>query len=146
MDDVQGRKIVQKHEQAKLRGRLWNFEDNLSAEGINFQFSSKPFIYLFYNPPINFSRRTHLGRSCIFCGFLAVFTELATSFLISEALARAKRFLLLFSRTNSKFSLNVCSSLGFSSVEIRSDKGYPPITVVGFVSRDQFYPMRPHRN
>ena len=30
----------------------------------------------------------------------------------------------LFSMTNKKFSLRVCSFLGFSSVEIKSDDGY----------------------
>ena len=30
--------------------------------------SSRKGIYLLYNPPINFSRRTLLDRSCIFCG------------------------------------------------------------------------------
>ena len=36
------------------------------------QQAGKRFIYLFYNPPNNFSRRTHLDRSCIFCGFYRV--------------------------------------------------------------------------
>ena len=30
-------------------------------------------LLLFYNPPINFSRRTHLDRSFIFCGFFSRF-------------------------------------------------------------------------
>ena len=29
-------------------------------------------VYLFYNPPSNFSGRMHVDRSCIFCGFLRV--------------------------------------------------------------------------
>ena len=28
--------------EAKLRGQLWNFEDNFSAEGIIHQYTSKP--------------------------------------------------------------------------------------------------------
>ena len=34
---------------------MWNFEDNLSAKGIIFRYTSKPETgYLFYNPLINF--------------------------------------------------------------------------------------------
>jgi len=41
--------------EAKLRGPLWNFEDNLSAKNIILRYTSKPGRgYLFYNPPINF--------------------------------------------------------------------------------------------
>ena len=29
-------------------------------------------VYLFYNPPNNFSKRTHVDRSYIFCGFFRV--------------------------------------------------------------------------
>ena len=31
--------------------------------------ASRKEVYLFYNPPNNFSARTHLDPSCIFCGF-----------------------------------------------------------------------------
>ena len=31
--------------------------------------ASRREVYLFYNPPNNFSTRTHLDPSCIFCGF-----------------------------------------------------------------------------
>ena len=34
--------------------------------------ASRKMVYLFYNPPNNFSRRTHVDRSCIFCGFFRV--------------------------------------------------------------------------
>ena len=41
--------------EAKLRGQMWNFEDNLSAKDIISQHTSKPERgLLFYNPPINF--------------------------------------------------------------------------------------------
>ena len=45
-------------QEVKLRGQLWNFEDNLLAKGIILQYTSKServFNYLFYNPPINLS-------------------------------------------------------------------------------------------
>ena len=42
---------------------------------------------------------------------------------IYPSLASAKSF-FWFSLTNSKFSVNVCSFLGFPSVEIKSDDGY----------------------
>ena len=50
---------------------------------------------------------------------------LSTSFLISPSLASAKS-ILLFSKTNQKFSLNACSFLGLYSVEIKLDGGYRP--------------------
>ena len=34
--------------------------------------ASRKGVYLFYNPPNNFSRRTHVDLSCIFCGFFCV--------------------------------------------------------------------------
>ena len=34
--------------------------------------ASQKGVYFFYNPPNNFSRRTHVDRSCIFCEFLFV--------------------------------------------------------------------------
>ena len=41
--------------EAKLRGQIWNFEDNLSAKDIISQHTSKPERGLFfYNHPINF--------------------------------------------------------------------------------------------
>ena len=36
---------------------------------INNKQTSRKGVYLFYNPPNNLSRRTHVDRSCIFCGF-----------------------------------------------------------------------------
>ena len=42
---------------------------------------------------------------------------------IYPSLASAKS-LVWFSLTNLKFSVNVCSFFGFSSVEIKSDDGY----------------------
>ena len=47
---------------AKPRGQLWKFEDNLSAEGIILPASRKG-LYLFHNPPENFSTPTHVDRS-----------------------------------------------------------------------------------
>ena len=70
-------------------GPTVHFSDNLSALDIILRYTSRrkartifqlralssdmpasrKGVYLFYNPPNNFSRRTHLDRSCIFCGF-----------------------------------------------------------------------------
>ena len=66
-----------------------------------YQQAAKRFI-LFYNPPNNFSRRTHVDRSCIFCGFFRVClcgSKLSTSFLISPSLPSAKS-VLSFSLTD----------------------------------------------
>ena len=42
---------------------MWNFEDNLSAKGIIFRYTSKPETgYLFYNPLINFFISNMLGE------------------------------------------------------------------------------------
>ena len=50
-------------------------------------------------------------------------TESSTSFLFIRHWLLQKVF-VRFSWTNSKFSVNVCSLLGFPSVEIKSDDGY----------------------
>ena len=113
--------------EAKLRGQLWNFEDNLSAEGIILRYTNKPKkgVYLFYNPPNNFSRRTLVDSSCIFWVFFPCFSvrNCQLPFYLSVT-GFCKMFFFLFSLTNSKFSVNVCSFLGFPSVEIKSDDGY----------------------
>ena len=48
-------------------------------------------------------------------------TELSTAFSFIRHWLLQNVF---FSLTNSKFSVNVCSFLGFPSVEIKSDDGY----------------------
>ena len=50
-------------------------------------------------------------------------TELSTSFLFIRHWLLQKVF-FPFSLTNSKFSVNVSSFLGFPSIEIKSDDGY----------------------
>ena len=50
-------------------------------------------------------------------------TELSTSFYLSVT-GLCKSSFWGFSSTNLKFSVNVCSFLGLSSVEIKSDDGY----------------------
>ena len=80
--------------------------------------ASRKGVYLCYNPPNDFSRRTHLDRFCVFCGFFVFLcVELSTTFLISPSMVSA-RSILLFSMTSQKFSLNACSFLGLYSVEI----------------------------
>ena len=62
--------------EAKLRGRLWNLEENLSGEGIILQyFNSWKGVYLFYNPPNNLVRQTHVDCSWTFCGFFRFFVR-----------------------------------------------------------------------
>ena len=55
-------------------------------------------------------------------------TELSTSFSFIRHWLLQKGFLFFFffwfSLTNSKFSVNVCSLLGFPSVEGKADDGY----------------------
>ena len=82
-------------------------------------------LFQFYNPPNNFSRRTLVDRSCIFWGFFRVsrYGIVNRLFIYPSTLASSKCF-FWFSLTNSKFSVNVCSFLGFSSVEIKSDDGH----------------------
>lgn len=83
--------------------------------------------YLFYNPPINFSRGTHVDLPSlhilsIFFVFLG--TKLTISFMIFPSLASAVGFFFFrFSRPIKNFSSNVCSFPVFSSVDIKSD-GY----------------------
>ena len=49
--------------------------------------ASRVGVYLLDNPANNFSRRTHVDRSCILCGFFGFLcAELSTSFLISPSL------------------------------------------------------------
>ena len=80
-----------------------SFEGNCEILGTMFQLralssdipASRKGVYLFYNPPNNCSRQTHLDRSCIFVDvFVFLCAELPTSFLISPSLASAKSILL----------------------------------------------------
>ena len=83
--------------------------------------ASQKEVYLFYNPPNNFSRPTHEDRSCIFCGFFRVSRYgIVSQPFIYPSLASAKS-LVWFPLTNLKFSVDVCSFYGFPSVEISSD-------------------------
>ena len=58
---------------------------------------------------------------CVF--FFFSWYGIVNHLFIYPSLASAKNF-LGFSLTNSKFSVKVCSILGFPSVEIKSDDGY----------------------
>ena len=112
--------------------------------------ASRKGVYLCYNPPNNCSRRTHVDRSCICCGFFRVSRYgIVNQPFIYPSLASAKS-LFWFSLT--KFSENVCTFwFSFRRNKIRrsiSDRTadilwYPSSD---FVSRDQFYPMRARRN
>ena len=84
--------------------------------------ASRKGVYLCYNPPNNFLRRTHVDRSCIFCGFFRV--SLCGN--VSQPLnfsvnGFCKKYLFCFPRPI-KICLNACSFLSY--VEIKSDDGY----------------------
>ena len=65
-------------------------------------------VYLFYNPPNNFSKQTLVDCSCmICCGFFHVSRDgIVNQLFIFPSLASAKS-LFWFSLTNQKFTLNV---------------------------------------
>ena len=72
---------------------FWAQSFNLGHYPPIYQQAGKAFI--FYNPPINSSRRMHLDRSCIFCGVFRVSWYGIVKqffFLISWSLASAKRY------------------------------------------------------
>ena len=83
-------------------------------------------IYLFYNPPNNFSRRTHVDSSCIFGGFFRVssYGIVNQPFNFTVTGFCRKFFFCFVFHDRLKFSLNACSFLGLSSVEIKSHDGY----------------------
>ena len=74
---AQGWKIVRNNDQlAKKRSSEGNceilrtiFQPRALSSDIK---ASRKGVYLFHNPPIYFSRRAHVDRSCIFCGFFRV--------------------------------------------------------------------------
>jgi len=108
---------------------------------------SRKGVYLFYNPPNNFSRRMHVDRSYIFCGFFRV----SLCGIVNQPLNFSYHWLLpkeFFCPWPTKFSENACSFLSLYSVEIKSDEGYEFRRRISsnFFSRDQFYPLRARRN
>ena len=70
-------------------------------------------LYLFYNPPNNFSRRRRVDRSCIYCGF---FRNCQPALYLSVTGVCKKSFLVL--------AWTFVCYLVFPSVEIKSDDGY----------------------
>ena len=70
--------------------------------------ASRKGVYLFYNPPNNFSRRTHVDRSCIFCRFFCVSPygivnqPFIYPFFIYPSLASSTKSLFRFSLTDLK--------------------------------------------
>ena len=100
--------------------------------------ASRKGVYLFYSPPNNFSRRTHVDCSCIFCRFFRVSRYgIVNQLFIDSSLASAKRFFFWFSLTNLKFSVTNCWFLRFPSVEIKSDDGYQIGRRISSVSKIQ---------
>ena len=97
----------------------------LLLQKVFFRFSSTNLNLFILKPSEQFlkenARRSFLHILRIFFVFLG--TELSTSFLLNRHWLLQKVF-FSFSLTNSKFSVNVCSFLGFPSVEIKSDDGY----------------------
>ena len=97
----------------------------------------------------NFSRRTHVVRSCIFCGFFSCVSQcgIVKRLFIYPSLASAKSF-FWFSLSNYKFSLNVCFFLCVSFRRNKISDGYQAGRRISsdFVSRVKSYPMRFRRN
>ena len=59
--------------EASLLGQLFIFRTIFQPRALSSDIpASRKGVYLFYNPPINFSRRTYVDRSCMFCGFFFV--------------------------------------------------------------------------
>ena len=93
-----------------------------SAEGIILRYipASRKGVYLFYNPPDNFSRRTHVDLSCIFCGFLrASLCGTVNQLFNFSVTGSCKKYVFVFHDR-----LKACSFVGLYSVEIKSDDGY----------------------
>ena len=103
--------------------------------------ASQKGVYLFYNPPNNFSRQTHVNCSCIFKGFFHVsLCEIVNRLFNISITGFCKKFFFVF-HDRLKFSLNACSFLGLSSVEIKSDDGYQ----IGWqISSDNHRPILYH--
>lgn len=100
--------------------------------------ASQKGVYLFYNPPSNFSRLTPVDRSCIFCGIFRVSRyRIVNQLFIYPSLAFAK-IPFWFSFTNLKFSFNVRLFLGFPSIELKPDDGYQ---IVRRISSDNDRPI-----
>ena len=95
-------------------------------------------VSLFYNPPNNFSMRTHVDRCCIFCRCFRVFRNGIVNQLFSYPSLASEKSRFWCSLTNQKFSLNVCLFFGFPSVEIISDDGYQ---IVRRISSDNQRPI-----
>jgi len=62
--------------------------------------ASRKMSYLFYNPPINFSRGTHLDLPSLHIFFVFLGTKLTISFIIFPSLASAVGFFFSFFTTN----------------------------------------------
>ena len=123
--------------EAKLRGKLWNFEDNLSAESIIFWYTCKMESGLCILKPSEW-----------FLNANARISFLQPVFYLSVTRFCKKSFLVFLDQL--KVKLNILLFLGFPSFENKirqwiSDNGYRLINIIRFWT-DQFYPMRPHRN
>ena len=118
-----------------------NFEGNCEILSTIFQpralSSDKPAsrkgVYLFYNPPNNFSRRTHVDRSCIFCGFFRVsLCEIVNQLFTFSVTGFCKKCSFVF-HDQLKVSLErLLVSWPLFRRNIKSDGGYRLITIVRF--------------
>ena len=110
--------------EANLRGKATEIlRTILQPRAIILQNTSKPERdLLFYNLPINFSRRTLGDRSCIFCRFFCASLYGIVNQLFNFSVNGFCKFLFLFwfSMTDLKFSLNASSFLGLSSVHVHT--------------------------
>ena len=145
-DNAQGWNIVRKMKSwPKSRRRLWNFEDNLSAEGIIFRYTRKSEgVYLFYNPPNNFSRRTQEDRyrSRKFCEF-SRFSQcgIVNQLFNFSVTGLCKKYFFCFPWPIKSLASTLCSFLGLNSVEVKSDDGYQ---IGRWISSDNHRPILYH--
>ena len=105
-DNAQGWKIVQKmnswprSEASREAVKFWGQSFSREHYPSIYQQAGKG-VYLFYNPPNNLSRRTHVDRSCIFCGFFCVSLGRIVNQLFNFSITGFwKKNVLLFSMTD----------------------------------------------
>ena len=126
-----------------------SFEGNCEILGTMFQLralssdipASRKGVYLFYNPPNNCSRQTHVDHSCIFCGcFRVSLCRIANQLFNFSVTGFCKKYSFV-SHDRLKLSLNACSFLGLYSVEIKSDGGHQ---IGRWISFDSHRPILYH--
>ena len=95
-DNAQGPKNEQLAEKRSFEGNCEILRRIFQPRALSSDIPASPKgVYLSYNPPNNFSRRTHVGLCCIFCGFFDVSKYgIVNQLFIYLALASAKSIFL----------------------------------------------------